>query len=87
MTAIGPKECPNAIEDALLLVVRPCAIDAAIRARQDVLHQQDEIRAALLRDLEAARLMPLTGPFASMMLPIPRTVWWPPNWRAAETRR
>ena len=53
--AFGGLRVDDAIEDALLSVVRPCAIEAAVRAGQDVLHQRDEARAALLRDPEAAR--------------------------------
>lgn len=53
--AFGGLRADDAIEDALLSVVRPCAIEAAIKAEQDVLLQRDEARAAMLRDLEAAR--------------------------------
>jgi hypothetical protein len=53
--AFGGLRVDDGIEDALLSVVRPCAIEAAIKAEQDVLHQRDEARAAMVRDLEAAR--------------------------------
>lgn len=53
--AFGGLRVDDAIEDALLSVVRPCAIEAAIKAEKDVLLQRDEARAAKLRDLEAAR--------------------------------
>lgn len=53
--AFGGLRVDDAIEDALLSVVRPCAIEAAVKAEQDVLHQRDEVRAAMVRDLEAAR--------------------------------
>jgi hypothetical protein len=35
--------------------VRPAAVEAAVRAHQDGQHRRDEVRAALERDLEAAR--------------------------------
>jgi hypothetical protein len=39
----------------LLRVVRPAAVEAAVLAHRDGQHQRDEARAALERDLEAAR--------------------------------
>jgi hypothetical protein len=39
----------------LLRVVRPAAVEAAVLAHKDGQHQRDEVRAALERDLEAAR--------------------------------
>ncbi len=52
--AFGGLRVDDAIEDALLSVVRPCAIDAAVQAEQDVLHQRDEARAAMLRPRSGA---------------------------------
>jgi hypothetical protein len=45
----------DAIEAALLQVVQPGAIEAAIAAEADSAAQRDQVREALLLDLEAAR--------------------------------
>jgi len=38
--AFGSLRVDDAIEDALLSVVHPCAIEAAVKAEQDVLHHR-----------------------------------------------
>src|SRR6266446_3736734 len=53
--AFGGLRVDDAIEDALLGVVGPGAIAAAVAAEQDGGQRRDQVRAALLRDLEAAR--------------------------------
>lgn len=45
----------DAIEDALLAVVRPGAVKAAVEAETQAAHRRDQARDAMLRDLEAAR--------------------------------
>ena len=45
----------DAIANEVMQVVQPAAIEAAILAGQEVAHSQDEVMAALTRDLEAAR--------------------------------
>ena len=53
--AFGGLRVDDAIEDALLQVVEPGAIDAAIRAAREAAGRRDQVRDALTRDLEAAR--------------------------------
>jgi len=53
--AFGGLRVDDAIEHALLGVVGPGAVAAAIAAEQEAGQRQDQVRAALLRDLEAAR--------------------------------
>jgi len=53
--AFGGLRVDDAIEAALLQVVGPGAIAAAIAAEAEATAQRDEVREALLRDLEAAR--------------------------------
>src|SRR5215472_9639750 len=53
--AFGGLRIDDTIEAALLQVVRPGAIAAAIAAEAEATAQRDEVREALLRDLEAAR--------------------------------
>src|SRR5215472_7127330 len=53
--AFGGLRVDDAIEAALLQVVRPGAIAAAIAAEAEATARRDEVREALLRDLEAAR--------------------------------
>ena len=51
----GGLRVDDAIEEALLRVVGPGAIDAAVRAEAEAAARRDEVREALARDLEAAR--------------------------------
>ena len=44
-----------AIVGAVLQVVQPAAIEAAVLASTEATRQQDDVVAALTRDLEAAR--------------------------------
>jgi hypothetical protein len=53
--AFGGLRVDDAIEAALLQVVEPGAIAAAIAADADCAAQRDQVREALLLDLEAAR--------------------------------
>jgi hypothetical protein len=53
--AFGGLRVDDAIEAALLQVVGPGAIAAAIAAGAEATAQRDEVREGLLRDLEAAR--------------------------------
>jgi Recombinase/Recombinase zinc beta ribbon domain len=53
--AFGGLRVDDAIAVALLQVVEPAALAAAVAAEAAAVDQQDQVRAALLRDLEAAR--------------------------------
>jgi len=51
----GGLHVDDAIEDALLTVVGPGAIAAAVSAETEAVQRRDQVREALERDLEAAR--------------------------------
>ncbi|MFC3839193.1 zinc ribbon domain-containing protein [Paracoccus rhizosphaerae] len=53
--AFGGLRVDDAIEEALLRVVEPGAIAAAMEAETQTVSRQDQVREALVRDLEAAR--------------------------------
>ena len=53
--AFGGLRADDAVEAALLEVVGPGAVDAAMRAEAEAAARRDEVRDALARDLEAAR--------------------------------
>lgn len=53
--AFGGLRVDDAIEEAVLGVVEPGAIAAAIEAERRMASQRDQVQDALLRDLEAAR--------------------------------
>ena len=53
--AFGGLRVDDAIEDALLTVVGPGAIAAAVAAEKEAGQRRDQVRDALKRDLEAAR--------------------------------
>jgi len=53
--AFGGLRVDDAIEEALLQVVGPGAIEAAIQAQAETAVRRDQVREALMRDLEAAR--------------------------------
>jgi DNA invertase Pin-like site-specific DNA recombinase len=53
--AFGGLRVDDAIESALLQVVEPAAIAAAVAAEAEAGTRRDEVREALTRDLEAAR--------------------------------
>jgi hypothetical protein len=53
--AFGGLRVDEAIEGALLTVVGPGAIAAAVAAEKEVSQRRDQVREALRRDLEAAR--------------------------------
>ena len=53
--AFGGLRVDDAIEEALLQVVTPGALEAARRAEAEAAERRDQVREALMRDLEAAR--------------------------------
>jgi DNA invertase Pin-like site-specific DNA recombinase len=53
--AFGGLRVDDAIEEALLQVVQPGAVAAAVEADAQVANRRDQVRDALMRDLEAAR--------------------------------
>lgn len=53
--AFGGLRVDDAVEEALLGVVEPGAIAAAIEAERNMASQREQVQDALLRDLEAAR--------------------------------
>ena len=53
--AFGGVRVDEAIENALLEVVGPGAVEAAVRAEAEAANRRDEVGDALRRDLEAAR--------------------------------
>ena len=53
--AFGGLRVDDAIEEALLTVVGPGAIAAAVAAEKEATQRRDQVREALKRDLEAAR--------------------------------
>ncbi len=53
--AFGGLRVDDAIEEALLTVVGPGAIAAAVAAEKEASQRRDQVRDALKRDLEAAR--------------------------------
>ena len=53
--AFGGLRVDDAIQAALLEVVGPGAIDAAVQAEAEAAARRDDVREALMRDLEAAR--------------------------------
>jgi DNA invertase Pin-like site-specific DNA recombinase len=53
--AFGGLRVDDAIEEALLRIVEPGAIAAAIEAEAQAANRRDQVREALMRDLEAAR--------------------------------
>ena len=84
--AFGGLRVDDAIEAALLQLVGPAAITAAIAAEAEAAVRRDQVQEALLRDLEAARYA-ADGHSANMMRPIPQTALWQQNWRRAGTGR
>ena len=53
--AFGGLKVDDAIAAEILRVVQPGAVEAAMQAQQQELQHRDEVRAALMRDLEAGR--------------------------------
>lgn len=53
--AFGGLRVDDAVENALLAVVQPGAVKAAVEAEAQATHRRDQARDAMLRDLEAAR--------------------------------
>ena len=75
----------NAIEAAILKVVEPSAITAAIEADAQQATRRDEIREALLRDLEVMRYA-ADRASDNMTRPIPPIAWWRQSWNYAGTK-
>ena len=84
--AFGGLRVDDAIEAALLQVVEPGAIAAAVEAEAETGARRDQVREAMLRDLEAARYA-ADRPSGNTMRPIPRTASSRRNWRRAGTGR
>ena len=84
--AFGGLRVDDAIETALLQVVEPGGIAAAIEVEATAVGRRDQAREAMLRDLEAARYT-ADGPSGSTMRPIQRIGLWPGNSRRGGTRR
>jgi DNA invertase Pin-like site-specific DNA recombinase len=55
--AFGGLRVDDAIENALIAVVGPGAIAAAVSAEKEAKERRDQVRDALMRDLEAARFV------------------------------
>jgi hypothetical protein len=53
--AFGGLTVDDAIARAILRVVQPAAVEAAVQAQQQEVQNRDDVHAALTRDLEAAR--------------------------------
>ena len=53
--AFGGLRVDDAIKEALLQVVEPGAVEAAIQVQAEAADRRDRVREALMRDLEAAR--------------------------------
>jgi DNA invertase Pin-like site-specific DNA recombinase len=53
--AFGGLRVDDAIEAELLKVLEPAAVTAAVEAETQAAHHRDQVREALLRDLQAAR--------------------------------
>jgi DNA invertase Pin-like site-specific DNA recombinase len=53
--AFGGLRVDDAIEEALFQVIEPGALAAAVEAEAQAAHRRDQVRDALMRDLEAAR--------------------------------
>ena len=53
--AFGGLRVDDAIEEALFEVASAKAVEAAVKAEEEVAAQRDQAREALVRDLEAAR--------------------------------
>jgi hypothetical protein len=84
--AFGGLRVDDAIEEALLTMVGPGAIAAAVAAEEEGNQRRDQVREALKRDLEAARMQPI-GPSGNTTPPTRPTGWWPASWKRAGTRR
>jgi DNA invertase Pin-like site-specific DNA recombinase len=84
--AFGGLRVDDAIEDALLTVVGPGAITAAVAAEKEASQRRDQVRDALKRDLEAARYAAERA-FRQYDAADPANVSWQVNWRRAGTKR
>ena len=84
--AFGGLRVDDAIEDALLTVVGPGAIAAAVSAETEAAQRRDQVREALERDLEAARFA-ADRAFRQYDAADPPTGLSLANWRRAGTRR
>lgn len=84
--AFGGLRVDDAIEEALLAVVGPGAIEAAVAAEKEAGHRRDQ-GARHLHAISRRFAMRLTAPSDSTTLPIQPTGWWLASWKRAGTRR
>ena len=84
--AFGGLRVDDAIEEALLQVVEPGAIAAAVAAETEASQRRDQVRDALMRDLEAARYA-ADRAFRQYDAADPVNRLVTANWRRAGTRR
>ena len=84
--AFGGLRLDDAIEEALLTVVGPGAIAAAVAAEREASQRLDQVREALKRDLEAARYAADRAFRQDDARPIRPTGWWQANWKRAGTK-
>ncbi|WP_292464940.1 hypothetical protein [Mesorhizobium sp.] len=82
--AFGGLRVDDAIEEALLHVVKPGEIAAAAQAEGQAAGRRDQVRDALSRDPELP-VTPPAGLSGNMMPPIPKTGWLRRNWRCDGT--
>ena len=73
--AFGGLRVDDAIEEALLIVVGPGAIAAAVAAEKEADQRRDQVREALERDLEAVRYA--TDRAFRQYEPTRPIGWWP----------
>ena len=84
--AFGGLRVDDAIEKALLTVVGPGAIAAAIAAEKEA--NSGGIKCAKHSSvISKRRALQLIGPSGNTTPPIRPTGWWPANWKRAGTRR
>jgi hypothetical protein len=82
--AFGGLRVDDAIKEALLTVIGPGTIAAAVAAERGASQRRDQVCEALKRDLEAARYA-ADRAFRQYDAADP-TGWWPANWKRAGTK-
>ncbi|CAH1687762.1 hypothetical protein CHELA41_40080 [Hyphomicrobiales bacterium] len=85
--AFGGLRVDDAIEEALLRVVEPGAIAAALEAEAQAASRLDQVRDALVRDLEAAARYNADRAFRQLTPPTRRTGLSRRNWSCGGTGR
>jgi hypothetical protein len=85
--AFGGLRVDDAIKEALLQVVEPGAIAAAVEAEAQAVRRRDQVRARRSRAICRLHATPPIGPFGSTMPPIPRTVSLQRSWSCDGTAR